>query len=58
MTIHVTQKQDPTRFRCVVCGKITAGRMPRRGDTTVRFPRRHRVNGVRCPGNIQEADWV
>jgi hypothetical protein len=51
-----------TRFRCVVCGKLTAGRMPREGrevgDTTARFPRRHHHNGRPCPGNIQLAAWV
>lgn len=53
-----------TRFRCPVCGKITAGRIPREhghhyGDLTVRFPRRHKgSDGKPCPGNIKEAEWV
>ena len=54
-----------TRFRCAVCGKLTAGRVPvsftnhrDRGDGTFRYPRRHNVNGKPCPGNIQEAVWV
>ena len=51
-----------TKFKCVVCGKLTAGRMPRSGrevgDTTARWPRRHKVNGVQCPGVWQEAEWV
>jgi len=47
-----------TRFKCVKCGKITAGRIPRRGDGTVRFPRKHKVDGKPCPGNMVEAEWV
>ena len=51
-----------TRFRCVVCGKLTAGRLPRtgreQGDTTARFPRRHQCNGEPCPGNVRHAEWV
>lgn len=56
--------QTQTRFRCVVCGKLTAGRMPRihsrhRGDTTGRFPRRHNAeNGKPCAGNVREAEWI
>jgi hypothetical protein len=57
---------DFTRFQCIVCGKLTAGRISREGrltgDTTHRFPRRHRIGGKRtgkpCPGNILEAEWV
>lgn len=51
-----------TLFKCVVCGKLTTGRIPKRGkeygDLTVRFPRRHKVNGRPCPGNIKEAEWI
>lgn len=55
-----------TRFQCVVCGKITAGRVPvsftnhrERGDGTFRYPRRHKgPDGQPCPGNIEEAEWV
>lgn len=54
-----------TAFRCVECGKITAGRLPvnpnnhrERGDGTFRFPRRHLVNGQLCPGVLLEAEWV
>lgn len=51
-----------TRFRCVICGKLTAGRMPREGrhigDGSARFPRRHKINGQPCAGNIREAEWV
>lgn len=56
------------RFRCVECGKLTAGRLPRLpwgrkgtgrvGDGTYYFPRRHKVNGEPCPGNVLEAEWV
>lgn len=47
-----------TRFCCVVCGKLTAGRLPRRGDGTTRYPRRHNRGGAPCDGNWQEARWV
>lgn len=53
-----------TKFRCVVCGKLTAGRLPRAGrhnvgDTTAMFPRRHNGDdGLPCPGNIELAEWV
>lgn len=53
-----------TRFRCVVCGKVTAGRMPRdergrSGDTTARYPRRHKDEyGRNCPGSLRHAEWV
>ena len=53
-----------TEFKCIVCGKLTAGRIPRdeshhAGDLTARFPRRHKDHdGIPCPGNIQEAEWV
>lgn len=54
-----------TRFKCVVCGKLTAGRIPRlhsrhKGDLTARFPRRHNnpKTGRPCDGNWQEAEWV
>lgn len=55
-----------TRFKCVICGKITAGRMPVdldnhrfRGDTTFRYPRRHKdKTGKLCIGSLQEAEWV
>ena len=53
-----------TKFKCVVCGKLTTGRMPResrhlQGDTSARFPRRHKdKSGNPCPGNIMDAEWV
>ena len=42
------------KVKCSVCGKITAGRLPRRtrhdiGDGTFWYPRRHK-----CVGDIQE----
>lgn len=44
--------------KCVMCGKLTAGRLPRsgshKGDGTFWYPRRHNVNGKPCPGNIEE----
>lgn len=51
-----------TMFKCVVCGKLTAGRIGREGsisgDMSHRFPRRHKVCGQDCLGNIEEAEWV
>jgi hypothetical protein len=48
-----------TKFQCVVCGKLTSGRMPKKGDSSARFPRRHNgTNGKPCPGNIEEAKWI
>lgn len=52
-----------TRFKCVVCGKLTAGRVPREagadGDLSARFPRRHnRPGGDVCPGVYELAEWV
>jgi hypothetical protein len=51
-----------TRFRCVVCGRLTAGRMPREGDamgdTSERWPRRHTIAGEVCAGVYRLAEWV
>ena len=55
-----------TKFKCVVCGKLTAGKIPfnfdrtnERGDGTFRYPRKHKLkNGKICPGTYQEAEWV
>ncbi len=47
-----------TKFKCVVCGNVSSGRMPRRGDSTGRFPRRHKIDGKLCPGNFRLALWV
>lgn len=47
-----------TKFKCPVCGKITSGRIPKDGDLSGRFPRRHNNNGKPCIGNILPAIWV
>lgn len=47
-----------TKFRCKVCGKLTAGSLPRDGDGTARFARRHTRDGETCPGVHEHADWV
>lgn len=52
-----------TRFKCKACDTVSDGRRPRggwgeRGDGTVIYPRRHKVEGVACPGNIEPAEWV
>lgn len=50
------------KVQCAVCGKVTAGRLPRigkhKGDGTFFYPRRHKVNGKDCPGNIQEGIMI
>lgn len=51
------------RYRCVVCGAVTAGRRPvhphhhrERGDGTLYFPRRHHgPDGEPCVGNTEYA---
>ena len=58
-----TRRPPGTYFRCVVCGKLTAGRLPREGrhhpgDGSVMFPRRHSTHGYPCPGNVRLATWV
>lgn len=52
-----------TKYRCVICGKLTAGRLPNAGwgnvgDGTFIFPRYHKHKGKPCPGNVLEAEWV
>lgn len=59
----MSEATDPTRFVCVVCGKDTAGRMPREGgaggDTSERRPRYHKLaDGRVCDGNYYLAEWV
>ena len=56
-------EREVARFKCVECGKLSTGRLPRDGrhvgDGTVRYPRRHKgPDGKPCPGNIEEAEWV
>jgi len=48
-----------TRFKCVVCGKLTAGKVPVAGDGSQRYPRKHASEyGDPCPGCFIFADWV
>lgn len=51
-----------TKFKCVICGKLTAGRWPReggiKGDGSARWPRKHRIDNKICEGNYYEAEWV
>lgn len=55
-----------TRFRCVVCGMLSAGKKPVNyyrhrevGDGTFRYPRWHKdPAGNVCMGNFKEAEWV
>lgn len=45
------------RYVCKVCGKDTGGRMSTGADCTW-YPRRHKVEGVACPGNDEPARIV
>lgn len=48
-----------TRWKCRGCGKLTAGRLPKGGDGSFMYPRRHDgPDGQPCDGNIDEADPV
>ena len=49
--------QIVTRAKCRECGKVTALRQPY-GEGTDFLPRRHKVNGEPCPGNVREAILV
>ncbi len=56
-------KKGVTRFKCVVCGLVTVGTLPRgpwgaEGDGSELWPTRHKVNGKPCPGNDRFAEWV
>ena len=64
-------KRWQTRYKCTVCGKLTAGRLPRGpwepGDGSFMYPRRHPcpsgerdIQGHRipCPGIFEEPEWV
>jgi hypothetical protein len=46
-----------TKAQCVVCGKVTAIRQPY-GEGTAMLPRRHKVDGIPCDGNVREAALV
>lgn len=51
------------RVRCTVCGKISSGRLPRGGDGSTRFPRRHQHRNdfgtmEDCPGEYRDAEWI
>ena len=53
-----------TRFKCAVCGKLTAGKIPLpaggyHADKSERWPRMHRLaEGKPCPGVYVFAEWV
>ena len=52
------------RFRCSVCGRLTAGKVPNSdgryaADKSERYPRMHRRPfGEPCPGVYEFAEWV
>lgn len=48
------------RVKCAACGRIGASRMPRGGDGTLLYPRRHRTADGReeCAGNTVEAIYL
>ena len=45
-------------FKCRDCDKLTSGRVPKGGDGSFVFPRRHKIKGKDCPGNAKESIWV
>lgn len=45
-------------FKCVICGKLTAGRLSKGGDGTFYYPRKHKYDGKLCPGSFHEAEWI
>ena len=53
-------REPITRFRCIMCGHLSAGRIRGRGrgDGSFRYPRRHLVDGSVCAGMLREAEWV
>lgn len=60
---HFTLTQTWYRWvKCCECGKRTAPRLPRsgrhKGDGTCWLPRRHRINGVLCPGSLEEGELI
>jgi hypothetical protein len=50
------------RYQCMVCGKMTAGRKPRRGDLSEIYPRVHaaagKPKGTICDGTYSYSRWV
>lgn len=51
------------RYKCVICGKLTEGRLPREdkfpGDGSEMWPARHRAaDGEPCEGAWHYAEWI
>jgi ribosomal protein S27E len=46
------------KVKCVICGKVTVGRVPKGGTGDLMYPRKHKLNGKSCDGNFYEADWI
>lgn len=50
------------KVKCSVCKKLCIPRLPRegrlKGDGTVWFPRRHRIDSNDCEGNIIEGELI
>lgn len=46
------------RYKCTVCGKVTAGRYGTNYPTNTWYPRKHRVDGEVCDGSSIEAETV
>lgn len=47
------------KVKCVVCGKVSVGRVPTMGTGDLMLPRRHKgKDGKPCEGNAFEAEWV
>lgn len=59
---NTISRNEKFRVRCAACGMVKTARLPRSGryksDGTFWFPRRHKVDGKPCPGNIEEAEVI
>lgn len=52
-------KKELEKVRCSVCGRIYTARIPKGGDGTFLYPRRHQsLIGNPCKGNLQEAEYL
>ena len=52
-------KQKKLCYQCVVCKKLTAGRLPLGGDGSFMYPRQHsNAREIICEGVFREAKWI
>lgn len=48
--------KEKHKVKCAVCGGTYTMRIPNNGDGSMWLPRRHKVGGISCPGNILETN--